>query len=84
MAFESTVIYLTLLDVWNAPLPLSKQILTSNIVAPKISDLCFKLASVGNVTPKLSMSVKACFIHPFHCQVIAPTSTPPAFEIWCT
>ena len=58
-----------------------KRILTRSIVAPNTKALCCKLAPVGNLTPKESESVKACFAQPFQSQVMAPTSTPPEFEI---
>ena len=56
-------------------------ILTRSIVAPKTNARSFKFASDGNFTPNESESVNACFAHPFQSQVIAPTSTPPEFEI---
>ena len=56
-------------------------ILTRSMVAPNTKALCCKLAPAGNLTPKESESVKACLAQPFQSQVMAPTSTPPEFEI---
>ena len=51
------------------------------MVAPRTKALCCKEAPVGNLTPKESESVNACLAQPFQSHVMAPTSTPPEFEI---
>ena len=55
--------------------------LTRSIVAPNVKARCCKLAPEGNITPKESESVNACFAQPFQSQVMAPTSFPPESEI---
>ena len=55
--------------------------LTRSIVAPNVKARCCKLAPEGNLTPKESESVNACFAQPFQSQVMAPTSFPPESEI---
>ena len=51
------------------------------MVAPNTKALCCKDAPAGNLTPNESESVNACLAQPFQSHVMAPTSTPPEFEI---
>ena len=52
------------------------------MVAPNTKALVCNDDPVGNLTPKESESVNACLAHPFQSHVMAPTSTPPVFEIY--